>query len=629
MPKEKTKKGPNFIHPEKPSAVGSRNSLNRDNRNEYQEATLIVDEEIDKLLNHIKGKLPPEVLDKLDIMGSVKDKLHNYYNQNFQNMTNRYLVTTEDELLKRYRDLIDREEDSQLYRYTPRSISEIITKIGGEDRFNTAAVEKSIVNIYEHLQGHLLRGMQEIEHNTNNLLRQKTDVGAFIRQENAYSIVKCAFKSNREKPKTVLDSKLAINILDSELITPIYHYQKSLQQLLKEIVSRHIQSLIDQHIERINAQRLDSGQEELSNDDKFLEKIKSLENHLSFDDDPDDENSKRYDFIAKRFIDSLESESFEISEAEIQDQNIRENVRYILDKENIQNSGFNKVVNALTTILDDSKMGYQYIDNMKNGRVCVIREYALRNRNELPDETFALRLSYFDNEQLIEFRSAYDLQYQELSKEIKKVGEVVDRVFAEYCQENDIQSYQSVSKMVLKPIEMRRDKKWWHFGKSTDDETSSDDEAWNELTFMAAGLDETDTSTNINKSIILKKQIKLMKKKIQEVFGNQHPRDRFVLEERVGFLEDRFQGFAANINPHHLQQGLVLEVDITSVKRKRTTMIAMSNVLNEFLFRVSKGFVDQAITANKGPRIVVGENIEKKFTSILRSMDKSLEEVEA
>ena len=84
MIKENIARGPNYIHPEKPSAVGSRNSLNRDNRNEYLESSLIVDEEVDKILNHVKSKLPPEVLDKMDIMGGVKDKLHNYYNQNLQ-----------------------------------------------------------------------------------------------------------------------------------------------------------------------------------------------------------------------------------------------------------------------------------------------------------------------------------------------------------------------------------------------------------------------------------------------------------------------------------------------------------------------------------------------------------------
>ncbi|MEE8395035.1 MAG: cytoplasmic filament protein CfpA, partial [bacterium] len=97
------RQGPNALHPEEPSAVGSRNSLNRDGRDEYSEARTMIDEEIDKILNHIHAKLPPEVLQDLTVMGNVKSYLHDYFNQTFQNMVNRYLTTVEDELGKKVR----------------------------------------------------------------------------------------------------------------------------------------------------------------------------------------------------------------------------------------------------------------------------------------------------------------------------------------------------------------------------------------------------------------------------------------------------------------------------------------------------------------------------------------------
>ena len=418
MVKEKMAKGPNFVHPEKPSAVGSRNSINRDNRDEYQESSLVVDEEIDKILNHVKATLPPEVLDKLDVMGGVKDKIQNYYNQNLHNMHNRYMVTVEDELKKKYRDLIDKEEYNQLNRYTARNISEILDKIGGEDQFNTAEIEKSVANVYGHLQGHIQRGVAEIEQSTNALLRQKNDVGSFIRKENAYAIVKCAFKNNALKPKSVFDVKLAINILDSELITPIYHYQNSIQHLLKESISAHIQQKIDSKIEEVNFRRVDGGQSELDGDQKFLERLKALEEHLSFDDDPNDENAKRYDFVAKRFIDALGASDLEMADQSIEDQNMRDAVKLLIEKENIQNQGFNRVVNALTSILDVSKMGYQFIENYKNARICVIREYEIKDKNHIPDECFNIRLSYLDNDQLKQMRAAYDRQLEAISDEI-------------------------------------------------------------------------------------------------------------------------------------------------------------------------------------------------------------------
>lgn len=630
MLKEKLAKGPNFVHPEKPSAVGSRNSIYRDNRDEYQESALVIDEEVDKILNHVKASLPPEVLNKLDVMGGIKDKIQNYYNQNLHNMHNRYMVTVEDELKKKYRDLIDREEYNQLNRYTARDISDILDKIGGDDQFNTAEIEKSIANVYGHLQGHIQRGVAEIEQSTNALLRQKNDVGTFIRKENAYAIVKCSFKNNALKPKSVFDVKLAINILDSELISPIFHYQKPIQDLLKETISKHIQQKIDGQIEDINFKRVDSGQPELDGDQKFIERLKALEDYLSFDDDPNDENAKRYDFVAKKFIDALNMKDLEASELPIEQQNLRDTVRLLMEKENIQNQGFNRVVNALTSILDVSKMGYQHIENYKNARVCVIREYEVTDKNHIPDECFSIRLSYFDNDQLKQMRQAYDRQLEAISDEINKAAEVVEQIFQDWCYENGIQNYETVSQEILK-LGKKNQKRWWEFWKTEREEVEEEDALWNELSFMEAYANETDTTTKRHHAQLLKEQLKIIKQKVLKIYGNQHPKERFILEERINFLDDSYQKLFSQINPHHIQQGLVLDVDITSVKQKRTTMNALSNVLNEFLFQVSRGFLDQAVEAYTGnrPRSIISDDIDRKFTSVLQSMDKSLEDVEA
>jgi len=71
-------KGPNTIHPEEPSAVGSRNSKNRESRDEYLEGKALIDEEVDKILNHIQAKLPPEVLEQVDIMGLLQSRFPKY-----------------------------------------------------------------------------------------------------------------------------------------------------------------------------------------------------------------------------------------------------------------------------------------------------------------------------------------------------------------------------------------------------------------------------------------------------------------------------------------------------------------------------------------------------------------------
>ena len=272
---------PDVVHPEKASAVGSRNSLNRNARNEYKESKYIVDEEVDKILNHINAKLPPEVLNKLHISSSIKELLHNYFNQGLHNMTSRYLTTVEDEMAKKFRDFVDGAEQQGLNKYAAGEVPKLLNQIGGEAKFNTTEIEKSVVNIYGHLQGHVQRGQFELEQETNSLLRQKVDIGAFIRGENVHSIIKCVFKDSLVKPETVTDISLAINVLDEDLFSPIYHYQQPAHMLLSNIVSDTICNYIDSEVEKKNVDLVDKGGEDFTANDIFFKKVESIEKVLS------------------------------------------------------------------------------------------------------------------------------------------------------------------------------------------------------------------------------------------------------------------------------------------------------------------------------------------------------------
>ena len=611
MARDSMTHGPNIIHPEKASAVGSRNSLNRDNRNEYEESKLLIDEEVDKVLNHIHAKLPPEVLEKLDVMGSIKSKLHNYFNQNFQNMYNRYITTMEDELGKKLRDLIDKEEYRNLNRYTPREIAEILDKIGGMDKFNTGEIEKSVVNIYGHLQGHIQRGMYELENETNALLRQKSDVGAFVRGENAYAIAKCSFKNNFYKPKTVIDIKLAINILDSELVSPIYHYQTSVETIVKDIISKHVHELIDQEIKELNMTLIDEGKEELSDTETIFEKIKALDNYV--DDESANEQSKRYQFVAKRFMDKVAGLQAEIDPDEYDPLNVRENIKRVVDNENIRNRGFNTAVNNITSILDTSKMGYQHIENFKNARECVIREYEDTDSNNLPDERYHIRLVYYDNEQIREMRSAYDIQFEELRKEMMKVWEVSQVLYNDYKAARGVEDYDDIAKRYLK--EGKPKGGGWFATRVEEEAEEEPPKLWNEIVFIPPRTTEVEEQNKTNLHIVeeLRKRVISIRKRLVEIYKNQNPTDRTIVETRLHFLERKFEEFEQLINPYHVLPGLILEIDITSVKRKRTTMMSMANVLNEFLYSVSKGFQDTAFAQFSRRRSTVRSDLDQSF----------------
>ena len=602
-------KSPNVFHPEKPSAVGSRNSLAQEYRDQQAEVNQLLEEETNKVIHHLTSKLPKDVLERLDIMGGMKEKLYNYFNQNFQNMFNRYLVTTEDEMTKKVRNYMDKEETKVLARYTPKEIAALLDEVGGADKFNTGEIEKSVVNMYGHLQGHVQRGVNELETLTNNILAQKTDTGSFIQGDNAYSVIKCAFKDNVIKPFTVTDVKLSINILDSELISPIFHYQVTIAYLIKDALARNIIDNIDTELEVLKDERQQEGLEDLTDSEIIFTKLGKVVDHT--DDDWENEKSKRYTLVAKNIMDRISTLRAEIDPDDFDQMNIRENIKKIIDIENIRSRGFNTAINSITSILDTSKMGYQFIENYKNGRELVIREYEDTNAAVLPDERYQIRLKYIDNFQLIEERKSFDIQLQSFETEIAHAWDLITVIYEDSKNMSRINDFNDLAKRKKDKIKKQINDK---HGSPVYEEI---DKAWDEITFVKPAETEVERSnrTYVFEKDKVKQKIILMRSKLKAMYDYQYPKERRLIEERIQFLEKEFLRFEYMINPYHIQPGLILDVDITSIKRKKKTLEGMAGILNEFLLGISRGFADAAFASFTRRRSTVREDIYQSFAA--------------
>ncbi len=401
--------------------------------------------------------------------------------------------------------------------------------------------------------------------------------------------------------------KLSVNILDSELISPIFHYQATVEYLIKDQISRTIMDLIDREIERFKAQLVDDGKEELSDGEVMFEKMKRVPNYT--DDEKDDEKSRRYTFLAKTLIDKIEGLRAEIDHKDFDPLNIRENMKTIIDMENIRNRGFNTAINSITSILDTSKMGYQYIENLKNAREMILREYEDIDPNELPDERYTMKLKYFDQTQLLEDRASYDKQMEEYKKEIEHAWDVVEMVYQTNKSFFRVNDFEDIAKKMKNKIKRR-------IKAVTGDPLYEDmKKTWNEIMYIKAG--ETDVEklnqTYLYEKTLLKKMLRRSLEKIQQIYGFRNPKMRVIMEERVNFLIKEFDEFDYLINPYHIQPGLILDMDITSIKRKKFTLMGMANVLNEFLHGISKGFQDAAFASFKRRRSTLREDISQTF----------------
>jgi hypothetical protein len=465
-----------------------------------------------------------------------------------------------------------------------------------------------MVNMYGHLQGHIQRGLNDLENDTNSLLRQKADVGAFIRGENAYSIVKCAFKDNLYKPKNVSDVKLSVNILDSELISPIFQYQVTVEFLIKDQISKTITHLIEQEVERYQDELVDEGKDELSDSEVIFEKIKRVPQFT--DDDSEDAASKRYTFMAKELVEKIEGLRAEIDPKEFDPLNIRENIKKVIDAENIRNRGFNTAINSLTSILDTSKMGYQYIENLKNARELIVREYEDTDITNLPDERYQMRLKYYDQEQLLAERDAYDKQIEAFKNEITHAWDVTIALYESNKSGMRVNDFDDVARRMRGRV--RRAKQ-----ESGDPLYEEIEKTWNEIQRIKA--EDTDVErlnqTYLAEKGLLKKMLNKSTQRVSDTYGHLNPKERVEVDKRIEFLKREFEEFDYLINPYHIQPGLILDVDITSIKRKKFTLNGMANVLNEFLHGVSKGFQDAAFATFKRRRSTVRDDLSQSFAA--------------
>ena len=290
--------------------------------------------------------------------------------------------------------------------------------------------------------------------------------------------------------------------------------------------------------------------------------------------------------------------------------NIRENLKKIIDIENIRNRGYNTAVNSITSILDVSKMGYQYIENLKNARELILREYEDTDIAHLPDERYQLRLQYYDNAQLIEERKAYDVQAKSFETEVSHLWDVLEMMYEDSKFLKRITDFDDLAGIYRRKIRDRI--------KSKTGEPVYEDIAkvWDEISFVKPAETEVEkmNRTYLYEKDKIKNRLILMKDKLKSMYSYQYPIQRRVVEERLTFLQKEFDRFDYMINPYHIQPGLLLDVDICSIKRKKATLDGMANVLNEFLHGVSKGFQDAAFASFSRRRSTVREDIAQSFS---------------
>ncbi|MCL2763133.1 MAG: hypothetical protein FWD36_08025 [Treponema sp.] len=369
--------------------------------------------------------------------------------------------------------------------------------------------------------------VNDLEYITNNMLRQETASSLYM--DNAYSVVKCVFRNNAYKPSTVTDVKLAIIIPDSEIIgTALYHYAVS-KYLLKEI-SGHLIKTIDREID----------------------------------------NPQLMDILTEGGTVTVNPSS------------IREIIRKSTELERVRTQKFNIAINTLVSILDQMHMSYQFFENSRNGRELIVREYEdsdlqfadlqsvdvssadlPSDADYLPDERFQIQLKYFDREQLAEARADYDTRIKIFENAVQHLWYMVEVLYQDSKSVFKVNDFEDLAKKCKSRIKAL-----------VKDKTQKD-------------LYETGTAKTGAGKTDIRTQLVKMHERIRNMYEFLYPVERRIVEERLALLEKEYSCVDRLINPHHLQPGLLIEIDITSIKRRKITLNAIAEVLLKFLPRTN------------------------------------------
>ncbi|MCB1316834.1 MAG: cytochrome C oxidase subunit II, partial [Leptospiraceae bacterium] len=233
------------------------------------------------------------------------------------------------------------------------------------------------------------------------------------------------------------------------------------------------------------------------------------------------------------------------------------------------------------------------------------------DETQLPDERYAIRLVYFDQNQIRELKRIYDARLNAFLREVDAAWDVVHHLY-----EKRKKTFLGFSKNVVDfedLMEKMMPSKWVKERKAINNDP--DELHWNKLQFRDPPntFVEKNNRTYTAEIKNVGEKINYLQRKLQEMFGYQNPVERVVIDERLNMLEKEFNRFIYEINPHHLQPGLLLDVDMTTTKRKQYMMKGMANVLNEFLHGISQGFADAAFASFKRRRSTVRTDIDQSF----------------
>jgi len=442
---------------------------------------------------------------------------------------------------------------------------------------------------------------------------QELNASFFTEDIPNHFIVKCLIKDNIIKPRTVSDLSLAINLPASVLLPPILLYQATVEYLFKNILTKYYIDVLKEEIKTIDAKKK-SGSGANSHViyiERLNEKMEQLaEELIDFDASFFPPKYSIFFDVLIESINQLDGKGV----LEDCDQQLRNMEK--IDLENLRDENFSIVAKRLSSIMDSSNLGYQYIENIKRERVLILKEYEDEDELSLPDEKYQMQLNYYTQDALANIRKTYrNKVFSSANKADHLLGIV------------DSKLYGDAYSLIINSIEDLKENYKKYLQECSDLSCNSEEDSFLCSSYISAKDDKTFTKIKND----IRKNFNIIQQRISEIYGQRYPADRHVLEDRLSSLKKELEALDSLVNPFYLDSGFVLDVIATSIKRKRTTFTALRNAIATWLGtfempeKIERGQIEKKVvkqvTIKKKP--IIRDLIQKEA---LKDTNTSIEE---
>ena len=236
----------------------------------------------------------------------------------------------------------------------------------------------------------------------------------------------------------------------------------------------------------------------------------------------------------------------EITANDFSKNDISGKISTVMEKTRI--SWFNYAVQKLAQMLEKSGLSFQFIDVIENGFNVLIKEYEDNNLEILPDENYKIHLRYYNKDMILNERLSYNEQNKKLLSEARSFWDLIEVIYQD-------------SKPVFKASD---------YNDLLNKNKNRIIKMIGNFNYSGEKLYEDQLDFSLMRSLINKMKDNISKGELK------------ILENKLTSLENKYLLYCELTNPNRVQAGLLIELDIRSIKNRNTSILLLSDVLNKF-----------------------------------------------